>query len=357
MNCEFNEDLFEELSAKAIAVMQRINELNDGEWSFDQQNSRATSLLNAIEYRPPVSLDREIRRALSEFLDNEELKERIVTATAEAVKEVISGCLSKDMSDIYLPTMERSHRRLSRHMARVLTDAFERYENSAMFMKHTHRASRALRRSLEQHELLLKTSNPAALHQVVHDTIGQFLKTELKEWRQKVLEMLTTEPEDEPEEPSPSMLPTTPQPADPEISLVDQLMRTAVINKFIEDGDVNGAFSNALSASDLSLVMTACRGADPATVFTQPCLLEQSVLLSLIQQLATDLVHETQLKCRYLEDALINLNLTDPNTMAHLPMVVGDVRKHLMKFLHAYPSHAASRRVALIVMAVDNLPK
>lgn len=77
-------------------------------------------------------------------------------------------------------------------------------------------------------------------------------------------------------------------------------MKSAEINKLIEDGDVNGSFKKALTASDLSLVMVACRAVKPKEVFAVPCKLEQSVLLSLVQQLATDMVHETQLKCTYV---------------------------------------------------------
>lgn len=75
-------------------------------------------------------------------------------------------------------------------------------------------------------------------------------------------------------------------------------MKSAEINKQIQDGDVNGSFERALSAADLSLVMAACRAADPATLFAPPCALTQAVLLALAQQLATDMVHDTQLKCR-----------------------------------------------------------
>lgn len=71
-----------------------------------------------------------------------------------------------------------------------------------------------------------------------------------------------------------------------------------MINKLLQEGDVNGAFERALSGADLSLVLAACRAADPARVFAPPCSLQQHVLLSLIQQLATDMLHETQLKCR-----------------------------------------------------------
>lgn len=58
---------------------------------------------------------------------------------------------------------------------------------------------------------------------------------------------------------------------------------------------------------------------------------------------------------RYLEEAIINLNTADQITRAHLPLVVGEVRRHLFKFIKWYPSHVASRRINLIIMAATNL--
>lgn len=75
-------------------------------------------------------------------------------------------------------------------------------------------------------------------------------------------------------------------------------MQFAQIQSLIAHGDVNGAFQQALSASDLALVMCACRAADPAQVFGPPCKLKQHVLLSLVQQLAADMQRDTPLKHR-----------------------------------------------------------
>ena len=60
---------------------------------------------------------------------------------------------------------------------------------------------------------------------------------------------------------------------------------------------------------------------------------------------------------RYLEEAIINLDSSNLDTRSHLPLVVGEVRKHLSKFLVAYPNHVAGRRIMLIVMAANNLLK
>lgn len=54
----------------------------------------------------------------------QELKEQMVRATAESVKEVIGSCVSSDCSTLYLPVLERSHRRLVRHITKVIEEAF-----------------------------------------------------------------------------------------------------------------------------------------------------------------------------------------------------------------------------------------
>jgi len=53
----------------------------------------------------------------------------------------------------------------------------------------------------------------------------------------------------------------------------------------------------ALTASDLNIVMYVCEQVDLESVFSEsPCPLSQPVLLSLIQQLSVDLTVNTELK-------------------------------------------------------------
>lgn len=60
-------------------------------------------------------------------------------------------------------------------------------------------------------------------------------------------------------------------------------------------------FMQALSAADLNLVLYVCETIDSQQVFSQqPCPLHQAVLLSLIQQLSTNLSSRTELKIRFV---------------------------------------------------------
>ncbi|KAF9415855.1 hypothetical protein HW555_006607 [Spodoptera exigua] len=134
-------------------------------------------------------------------------------------------------------------------------------------------------------------------------------------------------------------------------------MQVAQIQSLIASGDVNGAFQQALSASDLALVVMACRAAEPAQVFGPPCKLKQHVLLSLVQQLAADMARDTPLKHRYLEEAVMNLDTSNPVTREHLPAVVRELQKQLVSFLAAAPHHALARQLRMLLMATEALVK
>lgn len=76
----------------------------------------------------------------------------------------------------------------------------------------------------------------------------------------------------------------------------------------LQRGQLNAAFQQALSASDLGLVVLVCEKTEPSRVFSctgaqgqaARCILQQPVILSLVQQLSADLGHRTELKHRYL---------------------------------------------------------
>lgn len=134
-------------------------------------------------------------------------------------------------------------------------------------------------------------------------------------------------------------------------------MQVSQIQSLLMSGDVNGAFQLALSASDLALVVAACRAADPARVFGPPTRLKQHVLLSLVQQLAADMTRDTHLKHRYLEEAVMNLDTTNPVTREHLPIVIRELQKQILNFLNSNPGHALSRQFRMLLMATDSLVK
>lgn len=92
-------------------------------------------------------------------------------------------------------------------------------------------------------------------------------------------------------------------PAIPVSAVADAQAR---VISLLQRGQLNAAFQQALSASDLGLVVLVCEKTEPSRVFssvgpqgqTSRCILQQPVILSLVQQLSADLGHRTELKHR-----------------------------------------------------------
>lgn len=74
-------------------------------------------------------------------------------------------------------------------------------------------------------------------------------------------------------------------------------MQLAQIQQHLLNNRIEAAFQQALSASDLSLVVYVCEKVNPYDVFKKDNTgLSQPVILSLIQQLGADLTKNTELK-------------------------------------------------------------
>lgn len=70
------------------------------------------------------------------------------------------------------------------------------------------------------------------------------------------------------------------------------------VKQYLQSGQINKAFHQALISNDLSLVELTIEKADFNTVFKSPCPLEQTVLLSLIQQITVDMNRYSEIKNR-----------------------------------------------------------
>uniref|UniRef100_A0A8C8LU13 Enhancer of mRNA-decapping protein 4 n=1 Tax=Oncorhynchus tshawytscha TaxID=74940 RepID=A0A8C8LU13_ONCTS len=137
---------------------------------------------------------------------------------------------------------------------------------------------------------------------------------------------------------------------------LDYQAQQASILQLLQQGQLNQAFQQALSASDLNLVLYVCETIDSQQVFGQhPCPLIQPVLLSLIQQLSTNLATRSELKISYLEDAVMNLDHGDPVTRDHMSAVLSQVRQKLFQFLQSDPHSPLSKRARRLVMMLQGL--
>ncbi|OWR40707.1 Enhancer of mRNA-decapping protein 4 [Danaus plexippus plexippus] len=352
------QDLKDEISFLKSCSVNNSDQKTEMSESSNSAVGDTKIVLDTDDLSRAQSMETDLRNIITEYMKSDDLKDHLAATVVERLKEVMRQCLSEAFRQVYLPFLERSQRRLLAHVSRTLHSAFHELEKKSYFLyKSVHKSTRSLKYAIEKHLMALENDRPTTVLQFMQNNLDSILKTEVSEWIKSLLSPQLpplSHDENNYEEDPLTTSTSPPQPTDPELSIIDQLMKSARINKQIENGEINEAFEEALSSADLSLVMTACRAAHPQRVF-DPCRLKQPVLLALIQQLATDMVHDTQLKCRYLEDALIKLDVSDKVTRAHLPLIVGEIRKHLSRFLRYYPSHVAGRRITLIVMVADNL--
>lgn len=144
---------------------------------------------------------------------------------------------------------------------------------------------------------------------------------------------------------------TTPFP-----SVVDMQMQQQQILQAIKQGQLSAAFQQALSAANLNLVLFTCRAVDPSVVFGQyPCPLQQHVLLSLIQQLVADLSTHIDLKLRYVEEAVMQLDMNNHVTREHGKAVLRSLQQKLMTFLQANSNHKYYVKVRMLLLATHSL--
>uniref|UniRef100_A0A8C2WI47 Enhancer of mRNA-decapping protein 4 n=1 Tax=Cyclopterus lumpus TaxID=8103 RepID=A0A8C2WI47_CYCLU len=137
---------------------------------------------------------------------------------------------------------------------------------------------------------------------------------------------------------------------------LDYQTQQANILQLLQQGQLNQAFQQALSATDLNLVLYVCETIDSQQVFGQhPCPLSQPVLLSLIQQLSSNLTTRSELKISYLEDAVMNLDHGDPLTRDHMSSVLAQVRPKLFAFLQQDPHSPLSKRARRLMMMLQGL--
>ncbi|XP_045535054.1 enhancer of mRNA-decapping protein 4 [Papilio machaon] len=312
-------------------------------------------LANALQHELAAKLsatDRLLRDNIDKLATSKTLMERLSGAIATSLSEMVRESFREALCESVVPVMEKAHAQIFRQ----INQAFQ--NGTKEFAAKTESAARAaaerggmagaeaLRAALERHaEALAAATAQPNITATLRDVTHSVLEKELSWWREQARSVAL-------------QVSRAHSPASSTAhGAVDRQMQVAQIQSLMSSGDVNGAFQLALSASDLALVVAACRAAEPARVFGPPCRLKQNVLLSLVQQLAADMQRDTQLKHRYLEEAIMNLDTTNPVTREHLPVVLRELQKQVMAFLSANPGHALSRQFRMLLLAADSLVK
>lgn len=61
--------------------------------------------------------------------------------------------------------------------------------------------------------------------------------------------------------------------------------------------------------------------------------------------------------CRYLEEAIMNLDTANPVTKEHMPAVLGHLCQNLTAYIHANPNDQMTRNMRILQMAAQSLLK
>ncbi|XP_046677270.1 enhancer of mRNA-decapping protein 4-like, partial [Homalodisca vitripennis] len=134
--------------------------------------------------------------------------------------------------------------------------------------------------------------------------------------------------------------------------IMDTKIQQSQILQLVTQGQINTAFQQALSASDLNLVVFVCEKVNPQQLFSQsPCPLQQHVLLSLVQQLSADMNNHTDIKHKYLEEALMNLDIKNAMTREHIPVVLNNLQRQLQAYIANNPNNRITRSIKLLLLA------
>uniref|UniRef100_S4RWJ9 Enhancer of mRNA-decapping protein 4 n=1 Tax=Petromyzon marinus TaxID=7757 RepID=S4RWJ9_PETMA len=137
---------------------------------------------------------------------------------------------------------------------------------------------------------------------------------------------------------------------------IDFRVQQEHIMQLLQQGQINQAFQQALTAADLELVLFVCETVDPAQVFIPgSCPLTQPVLLSLVQQLSMDLAVHTKTKLRFLEEAVMSLDPQHSITREHSATVLVPVQQKMHAFLAADQRGQFSKQARILLMAVGSL--
>ncbi|KAL7103295.1 hypothetical protein ACP275_08G170900 [Erythranthe tilingii] len=110
---------------------------------------------------------------------------------------------------------------------------------------------------------------------------------------------------------------------------------TKELSRLITERKYEEAFTTALQRSDVNIVSWLCTQVDlPGILSMNPLPVSQGVLLSLLQQLACDIIKETPRKLTWMREVLSAINPTDPLIVVH----VRPIFEQVYQILHNHRS-------------------
>ncbi|XP_012276185.1 enhancer of mRNA-decapping protein 4 [Orussus abietinus] len=292
-----------------------------------------------------------LKENMMKLINGAHVRDTLALVAANAVKPAAEVAFKEVFSNVLLPGMERACQSIFKQVQDVFTRGTREYLQNVDLMTE----KQCQRRNEQQSEALaasvreeLQTELARGLSALQESTLRTIRDTMREHLSQHLSEITGAR--------SRATTPGIPVPAAADAQ--------ARVLSLLQRGQLNAAFQQALSASDLGLVVLVCERIEPSRVFSCPvgpqgqgqrCLLQQPVILSLVQQLSADLGHRTELKHRWLEEAILNLDPEDPVTREHMGNVLMTLQNQLATFVAANPTHRSARRMKMLAMATGAL--
>lgn len=327
-----------------------------------------------------TAVEGSMKENISKLLKSKNLTDAIARAAADTLQGPMQAAYREAFQSVVLPAFEKS----CQAMFQQINDSFRLGTQEYLQQLESHMKSRkareqearepvlaqlrglvsTLQSATEQMAATVSSSVRAEVQHQLHVAVGSLQESILAQVQRIVKGEVSVALKEQQATVTSSIMQAmrsaagTPVPS----AHLDCQAQQAHILQLLQQGHLNQAFQQALTAADLNLVLYVCETVDPAQVFGQPpCPLSQPVLLSLIQQLASDLGTRSDLKLSYLEEAVMHLDHSDPITRDHMGSVMAQVRQKLFQFLQADPHNSlskAARRLSLMLhgLVTPSLP-
>ena len=132
---------------------------------------------------------------------------------------------------------------------------------------------------------------------------------------------------------------------------------TVELGRLVDEGNYEEAFQKALGMASVETVTWTCGRCEPVRddIFgAVPVPLSQTVLLSLMQQLSSDLDDEPSLKLQWIQAACLAMDPSDQSLAQALPVILGAVFDSLTETAQAPDTPAGVRGDLRLVLHVVN---
>lgn len=139
--------------------------------------------------------------------------------------------------------------------------------------------------------------------------------------------------------------------------LESQMDPTAELERLVDDGQIEEAFTKALGLSSVEMVTWVCSKLDDRreAVFSSATL-SQGVLLSLMQQLSSDLEEESHLKLAWIRDSCLMVDPSDSMLSQHMRPILEAVFNSLTQAASNPQTDAATKsELRLCIHVVNSL--